>query len=171
MARETVSSTLDTILTRVHARLITVCTGSTHNNTYLSTVSLELPPSSDEVVFEISPSQSLTFDDPHFTGAGRNAMHVSFQINVTIHSTVQSDEVGRDTEYLTHADRGIVKYMTAVLSALADHDLLDLDGNQLLSQPLRPLQAHIPPKDDRSRGYVTLVFGCEFDWYIDPIEL
>lgn len=170
MTRETTTSTLDTILTRLHARIIAACAAATDDNTYISTVSSELLPNPDEVVFELSPSQSITFEDGHFTGAGRYAMHVVCQLNVTIHSTIQQDEVGRDTIYLTNSDRGIIKYMTQVLSALADHDLLDASGNQLLSHPLRPMQAYIPPRDDRTRGYVTMSFGCEFDWYIDPTE-
>lgn len=170
MTRETTTSTLDIILTRFHARIIAACGSATEDNTYLSTVSSELPPSPAEVIYELSPSQSITFEDGHFTGAGRYAMHVSCQLNVTIHSTIQLDELGRDGIYLTHADRGIIQYMTEVLSALADHDLLDESGNELLSQPLRPVQAHIPPRDDRTRGYVMLSFACEFDWYISPTE-
>lgn len=173
MARETTTTTPDVILTRAHARIVAACDSATDDNTYISTTSTELPPNPDEVMYELgfSPTMSFTSDGGgHFTGAGRNAMHVSTQLSVTIHSILQADEVGRDKEYLTHADRGVIQYMTEILNALAEHDLLDSSGNELLSHPLRPSQAHIPPKDDRSRGYVTILFDLEFDWYIPPTE-
>lgn len=170
MTRETTTSTLDVILTRVHARIVAACPSATNDNTYISTVNSDLPPSPDMYMFEISPSQTWSFEPGHFTGAGRYAMHVIGQINITVHSTLQADEFGRDKEYLTHADNGIIKLMTEVLSALADHDLLDATGNELLSHPMRPSQAHIPPKDDRARGFVTITADVEFDWYISPTE-
>lgn len=170
MTRETTTSTLDVILTRVHARIVAACPSASNDNTYISTVSMELPPNPDEKMLEISPSQSWSFEMPHFTGAGRNAMHTIGQINITVHSTLSADEVGRDKEFLTHSDHGIIKLMTEVLSALADHDLLDASGNELLSEPMRPIQAQIPPKDDRTRGFVTISFEVRFDWYINPTE-
>lgn len=170
MARETTSSTLDVILVRVHARIIAACPSATNDNTYISTVSSELPPSSDERMLEIAPSQVWTFEPGHFTGAGRNAVHMIGQISVTIHTTLQADEVGRDLQFLTHSDRGIIILMNEVLNALSDHDLVDASGNELLSHPLRPSQAHIPPRDDRTRGFLTLLFDVEFDTYIDPTE-
>lgn len=173
MARETTTSTPDIILTRAHSRIVAACDSATNDNTYISTTSTELPPNPDEIMYEIGLAPTLSFEydgGGHFTGAGRNAVHVKGQLSVTIHSTLQADEVGRDLQFLTHADRGIIQYMTEILNALTGHELLDESGNELLSQPLRPIQAHIPPKDDRSRGYVTILFDLEFDWYIPPEE-
>lgn len=166
MARETTTSTLDNILLRTVARLIDQVTDAGTANTYISTVPQELPPNPAEFMFEVSPSNNYTFEEGHMTGGGTVMLHCITEIVVTIHVTGQPDQQGRDDHYLTHTDRGVIKQITGVLKALSIHDLQDAAGNELLSHPMRPVQGTIPPKDERKRGFVSLFFQCEFDWWM-----
>lgn len=170
MARETTSSTLDQVLLRVIDRLIVTVAEAKSANTYISTVHDEPAPNSDENMFEVAPSENSSFDDAHMEGAGKNALHWIGSIDVMIHATAQNDQVGRDVEFLTNASRGIIGLVTKVLDSLSNHDLLDADGNQMLSQPLRPGRMSIPPKNDRTTGYILVSFSCEFDWYMSTAD-
>lgn len=158
------ATTLDAILLRVIPHLIAQVPDAKIGNTYLSTIPNELFPNPAEFMFEISPSESWTFEQGHITGAGKDALHAVGNILVTIHSAVQLDQVGRDAEYLTNQARGILRLVTLVLDAMSNHDLLNADDEPMLSQPMRPVRLHIPAKDDRRKGFVTIEFEIEFDW-------
>ncbi len=164
MARETTTSKLDLILLRAKRRLVDAAAIATDSNTYISTIPDELPPNPDEVMFEIAPSHSYQFDQGILAGAGQASLHTQTQLIVTIHSTVQLDEAGRDEIYLTRENLGACELIRQVLKAFCDHDLLDEDDNQMLSHPLMPISGDIPPKDQRERGFVSLRFRCDFDW-------
>jgi len=167
MSRETTTSTLDIVLLAIQSRLIAQVSEFTIHNTYLSTLPTDAPPPSPgQVMCEISPDETWQFEEPMLTGGGRHMMHTRGRIITTLHLTIQTDPVGKDPQYLTNATRGAIKYLNATLSALADHDLLDTEGNELLSHPLRPLTMHLPPKDKREIGYVSIAWDVEFDWYL-----
>ena len=163
MARET-STNLAEVLTAFKTRLIDQIADASSHNTYLSTLPDELPPSPDELMFEISPSTNWQFEQGQIVGGGQNMLHVMGQILITCHITQQKDEVGRDSFYLTHETLGVSPLLKLVLKALSVHDLADPDGDLLLSHPIHPSSIVIRPKDDRSRGYVTLALDVEFDW-------
>lgn len=162
MAR--ISTTPDIILTAIVNRIISQVDGATSSNTYISTISNELPPNPAEVMFEISFAHNFATFDGEFTGAGNAGLHTQMTAMVTISTVIQRDEVGRDAVFLTDADQGMLQWLTKVLAALSNHDLLDGSGNQILAEPLRLTQGQIPPKDDRRRGFATLMMECSFDW-------
>jgi hypothetical protein len=167
MARETTTSTLDKILLQLRARLIDRVAEFTIHNTYLSTMPNDAPPpSAASVMCEISPSEQWTFEEGMITGGGRYMLHTRGQILTTVHLTISLDKVGTDPQFITNVTRGAVHFLNSLLEALSDHDLLDEDANELLSHPLRPLSMHIPPKEKREIGYVTIVWDVEFDWYL-----
>ena len=161
-----VPTNLSEVLTRTVVRMIDDIAACTSSNTYLSTMPNQLPPNPDEVMFEVSPSGTYSFDQDIITGAGRNALQCSTEILVTIHVTHQNDEMGRDTEYLTNSTRGALVHVGSVLESLSLHNLLIANGNEILIHPMRPTTGWIPPKDDRRKGFVTLAFSVEFDWDI-----
>ncbi|MBE41889.1 MAG: hypothetical protein CL480_11390 [Acidobacteria bacterium] len=152
------------ILNSVKTRLIASITAATADNTYISTIPEELPPNPDEVMFEISPGQNLSFDYGLFVGAGLDSLNTTMQLTVTVHITQQKDETGRDDSYLRHATLGAFPIVRSILKALGDHDLQDGSSNEQLSQALHPLSATVPPRDDREAGYATVVFEAKFDW-------
>lgn len=161
-----VSTTPATILTRVTDRILAEVAEATPHNTYVSTRDDELPPNPDEVMFQLGMSVHSDVEQELVTGAGNQDIHLRHQISVTIHSTVQRDEVGRDLQYLTDDSQGMLQRVTSVLGALSGHDLVDGSGNELLAQPLRPSKVVVPPRDDRRRGKVTVLFDVEFDWAV-----
>lgn len=159
-------TTLEPVLLRTVDRLIQQISEANEVNTYISTLPNELFPNPSENMFEVSPGETWTFDPGHITGAGKNALHVKGSLKVTIHHTSQQDQAGRDTVYLTNRTRGVMRLVTKVLDALTNHDLANEDEQPLLSEPMQPTTLHIPPKDERRKGFVTIEFSCEFDWHV-----
>lgn len=167
MAR--IATTPDVILKAIIKRIIAEVDSASDSNVYLSTISMELPPNPAEVMYEIAFSHNFSSWDSEFTGAGNEGLHTQMTLMVTISTVIQVDEVGRDFYFLTHETLGVCKRMTDVLRALSNHDLLDDSGNQILAEPLRLSQGQIPPKDDRRRGFVTLLLECAFDWDLSSV--
>jgi hypothetical protein len=151
---------MDTLKNRIIAEI----SAATDDNVYVSTIPEEVPPSPDEIMFEISPGPNISFDGPIFVGAGKNSLNTNMEFVVTVHLTQQKDETGRDEQFLEHASLGAFPLMRLVLKALAEHDPQDTSSNYQLSQMIRPVAAHIPPRDDREIGYFTLRFELVFDW-------
>ena len=166
MTRNPIKTTPDVILLRVVERLKAQIADAKESNTYISTVSQELPPNPADVMFEVSLSHNFAFDPGELAGGGSNTIHTHASVMVTIHTQIQLDEMGRDLHYLTHASLGVCKNMTRVLAALTDHDLLNAAAQPILAHTMMPAQGQIPPKDERKKGFVTLIFDVDFDWDI-----
>lgn len=165
MTRET-STNLDDILNWAVARLVSEVDLATVDNTYVSTVSQELPPSPDEVMFEVSIGPNLNFDGGIIVGAGQASIHTRGQLMVTIHITQSKDEAGRDLHYMNHETLGVSPLVKGVLKAIAATDPVDVNdaSEHLLAEYIIPVSVTIPPKDEREKGYVTCFFDISFDW-------
>lgn len=162
--KDRIKTTPDLILKAIIDRLRDKVAAGQTATVYASTVSTELPPNPGEIMYEVSLAHNFAAWDPEFTGAGNEGLHTNMTLMVTISTTVQLDEVGHDTVYLTDETRGVLGRMTAVLAALSLYDPVNDNGDYLLCEPLRLTQGQIPPKDDRRRGFVTLLLDCQFDW-------
>lgn len=163
-----IATTPEVILKAVVDRLIAQVPDATEANTYVSTVSRELPPNPGTTMFECSWAHNFASWDPEFTGAGNEGLHTVMTLMVTISTTLQLDEVGHDLQYLSHQQFGVCPLITRVLGALSNFDPTNEDDELILAQPMRLTQGQIPPKDDRRRGYVTVMLECEFDWDLEP---
>lgn len=162
-------TTPDVILRAVIQRLIDAVPQAEEANTYASTISRELPPNPSDVMFEVALAHNFSEWQPEITGAGNEGLHTIMSVMVTISTTIQQDEVGHDLLYLTDTQLGVCHLMTDVLAALSMYDPKDEAGEEILAQPMRPTSGQLPPKDDRSRGYVTLLFEVEFDWLLPEV--
>lgn len=156
----------DEVLASAVDRLIAACRVCTPSNTYLSTLPNELPPSADEFMFEVSMTSGQG-DDGSNTGGGVLLPTTRGVLTVAIHSTVQLDKSGQDTEFLTHRSRGIIGKATAVFSCLVGHDLQSREGVLLLTEELRYHSWEIPPKNQRERGSFLCHLECCYVWNLD----
>lgn len=170
MSNRESTTTPEQILLRIVDRLCDQINEANQHNTFISTLPETEFPNPSEFMFEVAPDSNWNFDQGHITGAGKNALHTMGLISVTLHSHFQGDQAGRDVAWLTNATRGILRLVTKVLDALSNYDLTDVNGNELLSEPLRPTGMAIPPKDKREKGWITLAFNVEFDWLLTPEE-
>ena len=167
MAR--IATTLDKILLKVIDRMIEVVDSANPGNTYLSLQhEMDTPPSSSDVLYEISPAMTFRFEPGEFAGGGHHTLHTTTHILVTPHIIIDADPTGKDTLFLTHATRGACMRITDVLRALTEYDPENDDGDQILAEPMRPLEGQIPPKRDRTSGLVDIAFEVQFDWDISP---
>lgn len=156
-------TTPDEVLLSIKRRLIDVIADGTDSSVYLSSVPDELPPNAADFMYEVAFSGGQMLDG-EMAGGGVNTIHVVGAVAVTVHSTVQIDEAGRDDEYLTSGELGILPRVTQVLRALAVHDLENEGGEQILAEPMRPVDAQVPSHTPRRRGFSSVGFSVEFDW-------
>lgn len=153
------------VLLSIKRRLIDVVADGTDSSVYLSSTPEELPPNSSDFMYEISFSGGQMLD-AEMAGGGVNTIHVVGEVVVTVHSTVQIDEAGRDDIYLAGEDLGIITRLTQVLRALAIDDLENEAGEQICAQPMRPIDTQVPSHTNRRRGFASVGFSVEFDWDI-----
>lgn len=162
-------TTPDEVLLSVKRRLIDVIADGTDSSVYLSSVSSELPPNAADFMYEVA-FEGGSFGDAEMAGGGTSTLHVVGSVVVSIHSTVQIDETGRDDSYLASRELGILPRATSVLDALAVHELENELGEWILSEPMRPVDTQVPSHTDRRRGFASVGFSVEFDWDIGVLS-
>lgn len=152
----------DSVLTAVVARLIDQLDDAGGANCYLSLDPDSLAPTAADFVYVVSPSPSFRFDESEFVGGEQAHCTVQTTIVVTIHSIAQNDEVGRDIEFLTNRSRGILERWRRVCNVLGGYDPTNEAGDNMLAQPLSPIDSSIA-KHDRAHGSIQTSFRCLFD--------
>lgn len=156
-----------TILEGVVTRLIDQL-GLTDANCYLSIDPDALPsPSPGQLIFVVSPT-SGNFNEALFDGGGQEQTTLEGGIVVKIHSPLQLDKPHQDVKFLGDESRGILRYATRVLKALAGWSP-GVVGSEQTRDPLIPSGMVIGRKK-RSLGWLELTFKCSFDWDLDSAD-
>ncbi len=163
MARS--DSTLDEVLTQVVARLIDQLDDATTSTCYMSLDPDRLPAGNPgDFIYVVTPFPSGTFPWGQ-DGGGPNQVVCQWPVVVTIHNTAINDEVGREEEWITNTDRGVVIKSTLVLKALVTHDLQDVAAeNEILAQPIQVFDGAIDKVQTKRRGSIQFAFLILFDW-------
>ena len=158
MAR--VDSRLPTLLRAVHSRISDQVLGANDSLVIISDDPDSTPPMPGDVWWVVSPAPSGQFTE-NFGGGSVESAEVQTAFIVTVHSIIQQDEPGRGEEMFLDPNFGIFEKMSPVLEALSGHDLLDPDGNQILSQPIFPAdyQWH---RNSRTHSSVQMGFTVVF---------
>lgn len=116
-------------------------------------------------IYTLTPGP-IQFDGTIIDGGGNSTLASKIPIVVTVWSTVQLDETGRDTVALTDAQHGIVPRLTQVLGALSQFYPDDGTGAALIKEPALlegPLTWRRPSRELLG---MAVVFSAEFDWLI-----
>lgn len=166
MAR--IDSTPDVIFPLLVARLINQVSGLDASSCFLSLDPDEIPgATSGDYVVVVSPSPQFRFDQSIFTGAEEYGAMATWHAAITIHSTANIDEPGRDTEFLASQALGVTAKATQVAKAILGFDPVDGNGNYVLAQPIQPSDGAID-RPTRSQG--SIQFGVEITFVWDLIS-
>lgn len=159
-----IATTLATILDRVVARLRDDIDDCGAANCYVSADPDSLPASNPaEFIYVVSPGPTGRFPEGYFDGGAANQAVVETVIVVTVHCVSQNDEPGRDHEFFTNQQRGVIAKGNLVIKSLGGHDLVDELDNNILAQPFFPADYALERRK-RERGSMQLGFTCIFDW-------
>jgi len=151
------------ILERIAARLIDQLEGVSAANCFaVLAPTRDAVPNAADFIYHVS-LVSGQFDSGAFDGGGNEQATVHAQLAVTIWSTRDLDQVGRDRKFLVDPGLGLLPKAKKVLLALSGHDLEDESGNELLDQPFFPADFHIE-RLERNLGSIQIGFSIVFDW-------
>ncbi|MDE2102945.1 MAG: hypothetical protein KGL39_37220 [Patescibacteria group bacterium] len=123
---------------------------------------LELSAAPGQFIYVIFPSGG-TFDDTLIDGGGNFQATVYATIAIRIYSFVQLDEYGRDTLWLSQNSLGISEPMRQLLKLISQADMTDVDGNDLLREPIMPV-AFKTIRPSREIGAIEVLFQVCYDW-------
>jgi hypothetical protein len=154
---------LDAILTAIVTRLQSSL-GVAASDCYLAMSGDILPtpaPAPGDFLYIVSPL-SGDFDESYFDGGEGNQCTIRAGFTVRVHSTVQEDQPGQDTLFLTDSTRGIIDRWRLVVKALAAWSPLDNSSNPLTRDPIIP-KSFSMGRADRSLGDIEIAFNLTFD--------
>lgn len=155
------------VFTRIVDRIRSQIEGAGEANCYLTLDPDSLPAVPGEFAYAVSPAPSAAFQQGRFDGGGNSQATVDWIIVITIHGLDQTDEEGRDTNFLTRSTRGIIDKWLEVATAISGHDLTasDFPGSDLiLNQPLFPVDIAVERRTRRNGSMqfaVLATFDCE----------
>ena len=165
MAR--VDSSLLVILPRIVARIQSQVPELSNSGTCFLSLDPDVDPAPTPggIWATVGPADGMV-DDSLVDGGGRNQVTFDGQFLVTVHSPVQLDEAGHDSEWLTNATLGVCKLMNDVLESLACYDLTDSNsgGSYVLRQSIFPAGYRVKPRGRSGQmGSIGIVFGMVWD--------
>jgi hypothetical protein len=101
-------------------------------------------------------------------GGGEHQATEQASVVVTAYTRIELDR-GDHTAALFHDDlRGLMRLKRKILRCLTNHALLDEDDYAILRNPLYPIHAYRPAKDERNGlARISVEFGVDFDWDLD----
>lgn len=149
---------LEAVKTRLQSQL-----GLTEANCYIADDPDRVDPSAGEYVYVITPDLVFPFIQGNLIGGGRAQLSCRGIVFVTVHAFLQLDQAERADIKFTNEELGLYAKMTGVLRALAIEELQDAAQNNLLNQPMHPLQVLVDVAD-RSHCSIMLHLELEFDW-------
>lgn len=157
-------SDMDTVLERVVVRLVAQLTEATTDNCFVSynPDAIREFPVSGRWAFIVSPSPSGSYDPESFTGGGNYMAEINTVFVVTAHSHVQLDPPGKADYMLNDSTFGLFPMKRKIVKALAEHDLQDSNGDEVLNEPIYPAD-YTWEMVDRSRANIQVGFSIRFD--------
>jgi hypothetical protein len=161
---------LGTILTRIQALLVDPTTGAFPASPTVFIAmrrpdSLQGVLSDPNLTYVIVYPDAGEFDQRLLAGGGEFQCNETAAIVVEVFSALAEDVTGQDSIWLTGAD-GISPSLKKVLKCLTDQPLLDTDGTEITTEPMRPLSRTAPDRLDEETplGSIGLVFEVKFFW-------
>jgi hypothetical protein len=161
-----INTTLDEVLLRMRDRLISQVKDASTANVFLTTGQFQagsLPPNAAQFIYEVFPDPGV-FDQALITAVCENQARVEMDVLIRIWSVIDLDQYDQNRVFLTDNLKGLIPRFTQVLRALHLHELCNIDGDYLLSQPLRPKNYAVDRKEEREQGSLIVGFEAVFDW-------
>lgn len=107
------------------------------------------------------------YDQEMFAGSGAQGVIEHSGVIVTVFSQMKLDRADADEQMLLHLDRGLLRLKGQILKALAGHSLVNGLNQQLLLQPMAPLNSGYPRDAGDSAGEFSLSFSTDFRWDLE----
>lgn len=161
MAR--VATDFSAVLTAVVARLIDQITLANAATCFLTLTPDGRPLTPGDIWITVSP-RGGKFDENMIEGGGRATAWADSGFTVTVHSSVELDQMERETTWLTHATLGVLETMKDAIDALTTYDLLDGSSDEILIEPIVPDGWDEPQRVGPSRGSISVSFLTKFKW-------
>jgi hypothetical protein len=154
---------LSAVLTAVRARLIAQSV-FTSANIRIAFSRPETVPKPGPIFAIVYPADGQ-FDQPMLDGGGNQQCNEDALIVVEIFGVCNLDQGGTDDIFLNHATRGVLPVVRLTLKALTAHMLVHpSSGNELLRQPMLPVNRQMPRREDESIGSIAVTLSALFEW-------
>lgn len=122
---------------------------------------------SGKFTYAVTPSPSVQFAPGQFDGGGVKSAEVTWYLAVTVHAPVTAlRDQGHRSEglLLDQLDAGLFERWRLVVVALAEQQLVGIDGLNLLNQAIIPVNADLGIAQQRARfGTMQQIFELQFD--------
>ena len=137
----------------------------TDTNTWISDdPNFEVPASSRHKVYCIVYPMEAPYGEGEFFGGGGNTLIEETGATVAIHVTQQLRQTGKPWIHLSDPVYGLWKLKLDLLKKLTNHELLDGEGNKLLTHNVQPLFSERPTIQGVPVGDLALSFKLPFRW-------
>jgi hypothetical protein len=134
-------------------------------NTWISDdPSFQVPSSSRHKVYCIVYPMEAPYSAGEFYGGGQNTLIEETGATVAIHVTQQLRQNGKPWIHLSDPVTGLWKLKHDLLKKLTNHELVDGEGNKLLTHNVEPIFSERPTIQGVPVGDLALSFKLPFRW-------
>jgi hypothetical protein len=131
--------------------------------------SLNVPPGT---IYGIVQPGRFRFDQRQIAGGGRSNVKAEWDVSIVVMANIGLDQGDRAAQWLLNS-AGVIVRSSQVLDALLCVDLIDGDGNGLLTEPMRPSGGDVRAKPGKF-GELAVDFTVSFVWnmptdYTSPV--